>query len=308
MFISRHRHRISRCHPHFIQQHLRLHHTTHKMTLANYVTDRSTPAEYETHIARQLQVNKEHLASLTHPGSAIKLPYGNGPAPQTDGPIFFFDIDNCLYKRSLQIHDLMQQYIHDYFVRRLDLSDEDAMELQLKYYRTYGLAIQGLVKYHKIDGLEYNAKVDDALPLQEILHPDEKLRDMLIKLRGKGHCDRLWLFTNAYKNHGERCVRLLGIGDLFEGLSFCDYGKMDFVCKPQEQAFHRALKEAGGKSFENCYFVDDSAANIATAVKLGFKKAVHFVERDEDLGTTPEGAILIRDILDLPQAVPELFE
>lgn len=263
--------------------------------------------DYDAHINKILQDNEKHLQSLSHPGCKPVLPMGHGPVVKDDATIFFFDIDNCLYKRSLAIHDLMQVFIHDYFKRTLGLTDEDAHELMFKYYREYGLAIQGLVKFHKIDALEYNRKVDDALPLQDVLQPDLALRDMLLKLKSTGKCDRMWLFTNAYKTHGKRVVSLLGLGDLFDGLWFCDYAQDDLVCKPQEEAFHSALHQAGGSSFANCYFVDDSADNIRTAVKLGFKKAIHFVERDEDMGKTPEGAILIRDILDLPKVIPELF-
>lgn len=277
------------------------------MTLPS-VPEHATQREYDEFVTRALQENQHHLQTLTHPGSQVQPPLGNGPLKKDNATIFFFDIDNCLYKRSLAIHDLMQEYIHEYFKRTLQITDDEAHELQVKYYREYGLAIQGLVKFHKIDALDYNRRVDDALPLQEILKPDLELREMIQKLKSKGHVDRMWLFTNAYQNHGKRVVSLLGLGDLFDGLWYCDYSRETLVCKPQEKAFYEALEQAGGSSFKNCYFVDDSADNIRTAVRLGFKKAIHFVEREEDLGQTPEGAVLIRNILELPKVVPELFQ
>jgi pyrimidine and pyridine-specific 5'-nucleotidase len=277
------------------------------MTISQLPTN-ATKEQYEESINKILEENQHHLDSLDHAGCNTVLPLGYGPVPKDDGTIFFFDIDNCLYKRSLQIHDLMQIFIRDYSKRALKMEGEEANELLMRYYKEYGLAIQGLVKFHKINALDYNRKVDDALPLQDILRPDWELRKMLEKLRAAGQCDRLWLFTNAYKNHGKRVVSLLGVGDMFDGLWYCDYDQEDLVCKPHENAFYSALEQAGGSTFSNCYFVDDSADNIRTAVRLGFKKAIHFVERDEDLGKTPEGALLIRDILDLPNVVPELFE
>ena len=280
----------------------------HIMTCTK-ISGYSSSQEYNKHIDDNLRENEEHLKSLDYPGCKVVLPLGYGPVvPRENKKIFFFDIDNCLYKRSLAIHDMMQEYIHEYFKRTLDLNDEDAHVLMFKYYKEYGLAIQGLVKFHKIDALEYNRKVDDALPLQNVLSQDLKLRSMLESLRSSGSIDRMWLFTNAYKNHGERVISLLGIGDMFDGLWYCDYAQDDLICKPNANAFHSALELAGGTDFSNCYFVDDSADNIRTAMGLGFKKAIHFVERDEDLGKTPEGALLIRDILDLPEVVPELFQ
>lgn len=123
----------------------------------------------------------------------------------------------------------------------------------MKYYKDYGLAIEGLVRHHKVDPLEYNSKVDDALPLQEVIKPNPQLRKMLEDMDREKV--RLWLFTNAYINHGKRVVSLLGIEDLFEGITYCDYGAEKFVCKPHKDMFQKAMKEAGIERAEDCYFV-----------------------------------------------------
>jgi hypothetical protein len=46
-----------------------------------------------------------------------------------------------------------------FFEDHLSLSRQDANELHYRYYREYGLAIEGLVRHHKVDALEYNSKV-----------------------------------------------------------------------------------------------------------------------------------------------------
>ncbi|KKA18659.1 Uncharacterized protein T310_7379 [Rasamsonia emersonii CBS 393.64] len=100
--------------------------------------------------------------------------------------------------------------------------------LHRKYYREYGLAIQGLTRHHKIDPLQFNREVDDALPLDDILKPDPKLRKLLEDIdRTKV---KLWLLTNAYVTHAKRVVRLLGVDDLFEGITYCDYSQPQLVC------------------------------------------------------------------------------
>jgi len=140
-------------------------------------------------------------------------------------------------------------------------------------YTQYGLAIEGLVRHHSIDPLEYNAQVDDALPLETVLKPDAKLHALL------SHIDRtkvkVWLFTNAYVNHARKVVKLLGLGELdadgkgelFEGLTYCDYGAATevvegtegdirgFVCKPHRRMFEKAMAEAGVEEMERCFFV-----------------------------------------------------
>jgi len=147
----------------------------------------------------------------------------------------------------------MADLIDTYFMKHLDLPWDDAVKLHQEYYRDYGLAIEGLVRFHKIDALEYNSEVDDALPLEEILKPDPVVQKLLEDIdRSKV---RLWLFTNAYVNHGKRVVRLLEIDDKFEGITFCNYGVVPLVCKPQTEIFVRAMQEAGVKKTEDCFFV-----------------------------------------------------
>jgi pyrimidine and pyridine-specific 5'-nucleotidase len=147
----------------------------------------------------------------------------------------------------------MSELIDQYFIKHLELSREDAYKLHQEYYTTYGLAIEGLVRHHKIDPLEYNRQVDDALPLESIISPDPELRQLLEDMDKTKV--KLWLFTNAYVSHGQRVVRLLGVDDLFEGMTFCDYSQPVMICKPHAKMYEKAMNEAGVKEFNHCYFV-----------------------------------------------------
>ncbi|BAO39974.1 protein SSM1 [Kluyveromyces marxianus] len=272
----------------------------------------SALSEYRLQTREKLRVNRQQLESLTYPGSKATFEADQPiPKPDPNLKVFFFDIDNCLYKKSLRIHHLMERSIQEYFQRLLDLDDATAAELRNNYYKTYGLAIKGLVDHYEIDAMEYNDLVDESLPLQDILKPDLEQRKILQRIRDSGKFDKMWLFTNAYKNHGIRCVRLLGIADLFDGITYCDYSQHDLVCKPDTRAFEKAKIQSGLGSYSNAYFIDDSAGNIRTAIKLGFKKAIHLVERetpDEPLGSSPEEAVVINSITELPKACFEIFE
>lgn len=151
------------------------------------------------------------------------------------------------------VHFHMTLLIDQYFMTHLELSKEDAYKLHMDYYKTYGLAIEGLVRHHKIDPLDFNRKVDDALPLDDIIKPDPQLRKLLEDI-DKSKV-KLWLFTNAYITHGQRVVRLLGVDGLFEGITFCDYASTTLICKPHEEMFTKAMREAEVKDFKDCYFV-----------------------------------------------------
>lgn len=147
----------------------------------------------------------------------------------------------------------MADLIDEYFATRLGVTEEEAIRLHQDYYKNYGLAIEGLVRHHQIDPLDYNAKVDDALPLEGIIKPNPQLRKLLEDIDTSKV--RLWLLTNAYVTHGKRVVKLLGIDDLFEGLTYCDYSKIPIICKPHPDMYTKAMAEAGVERREDCYFV-----------------------------------------------------
>ena len=237
-------------------------------------------------------------------------------------PVLFFDIDNCvsfkpywymhslmviskLYSRSKPIQRLMSDLIDKYFMDNLSLTQEDAFHLHMKYYKEYGLAIEGLVRHHKVDPLEYNSKVDDALPLEDVLSPDQDLRKLLLDI-DKSKV-KLWLFTNAYVTHGKRVVRLLGIDDLFEGITYCDYAAKRFVCKPHREIFEQAQRDAGIASVDQCFFVDDSALNCRAAQALGWTTA-HLVETTEDPPAVPASKYQIRSLQELRDVLPQFFK
>lgn len=239
-----------------------------------------------------IDLNPAGRPMADHPGLVPHLQYGFGPIPEgvPNKRIFLFDIDNCLYERSTMIHDMMQVKIHQYFKDTLDLNDECAHKLHVDYYRTYGLALEGLVQNHQVDAIDYNLKVDDALDLESVLCYNPKLREMLIRLRELGQFDIFWLVTNAYKTHALRVISILGVGDLFDGLTFCDYSKYPIICKPMNEFYYRLLdllriNKDDHDALSRLYFVDDSGLNVKAAHDLGFGHVYHYVERQEEFNS-----------------------
>ncbi|CAI4210550.1 unnamed protein product [Parascedosporium putredinis] len=163
------------------------------------------------------------------------------------------DIDNCLYSKSRRVHDRMALLIDQYFQKHLDLPEEEAIRLHSEYYKNYGLAIEGLVRHHQIDPLEYNTKVDDALVLEDVIVPDPELRSLLEDIDKTKVT--MWLFTNAYINHGKRVTKLLEVDDLFEGITYCDYSRSPLICKPNRLMYEKGMREAGVSRVEDCFFV-----------------------------------------------------
>ncbi|XHG06288.1 hypothetical protein AWENTII_009493 [Aspergillus wentii] len=199
----------------------------------------------------------------------------------------------------------MQKLIRQFFVTHLSISAEEAHDLHRRYYREYGFAIEGLSRHHKIDPLVFNREVDDALPLDDILKPDQKLRKLLESFDTTKV--KLWLLTNAYVTHAKRVITILQIEDLFEGITYCDYGQLPLVCKPSAEMYEKAEMEAGALSTEQCYFIDDSFLNCKHASVRGWR-TVHFVESMVPAPQVPASEYAIQDLDELRTLFPELFK
>ena len=194
--------------------------------------------------------------------------------------------------------------LDDYFVRHLELPPDDARQLHAKYYKDYGLAISGLVKYHKIDPMAYNREVDDALPLDDLIKPDSRLRRLLADIDKSAV--KLWLFTNAHITHAQRVVKLLGVDDMFEGITFCDYSKEPLLAKPHADMFEKAERESGSGETNDCYFVDDSLLNCQHATARGWT-VVHKLEYED---AEPENRGIkyqVRDLDELRDIFKQFF-
>ena len=228
----------------------------------------------------------------------------------------------------------MQVLINSYFMRHLSLSDVDAQTLHEKYYKDYGLAVSGLALHHKIDPLGFNREVDDALPLEDIITSNPQLRQLLDDI-DKSKV-KLWLFTNAHVTHARRVVQLLGVEDMFEGLTYCDYSKEPLHPKPHTEAYEKAEVEAEVFSVQDCCFVgkytkknvtsntgltawllictqlieinpDDSHLNCRYAQQRGWT-TVHLLEPEDPDPEVKAAKYQIRDLEELRDVFPEIFK
>ncbi|CCF56448.1 hypothetical protein KAFR_0B01490 [Kazachstania africana CBS 2517] len=254
------------------------------MTILNDTYESKT--EYRRQIRLQLKRNKQHLESLDYKGTRVKnefqLDCSFYPKPNPNCKIMYFDVDNTLYSKSTGIEKAMLQLIYNYLIVELDLSYKQAIELVHVYNEKYGMVLSGLIKNFNINIKQFNEMCDDALPLQHFIEgPDLKLRKMLIDLKQTTKIDKFWIFTNSYKNHALRCIKILGIADLFDGITYCDYFANDFMCKPSPAFFDKLRLESGLADWNNALFIDDNINNIEAASYIGMKVCFHIAEKDK---------------------------
>lgn len=208
--------------------------------------------------------------------------------------VLFFDLDDTLYSNSNGLWEAIRGRMTDYLRDPLGFPPGEIPELRRSYFETYGTTLRGLQINHSVDTEEYLAYVHD-LPLEEYISPDPLLRDLLVSLP-----QRKWIFTNADSNHAIRVLGILGLEDCFDGI--IDVRALGFLCKPEPQAYQRALAVANETDPANCVLFEDSLRNLTPAQAAGFTTVL--VGTNE---TQPGADYSVKKLDDLPQVFPQLW-
>jgi putative hydrolase of the HAD superfamily len=175
---------------------------------------------------------------------------------------FFIDLDDTLYPHDNGVWHAIGARIQEYLIQRLGLDAERADKIRATYLHQFGTTLNGLRAHHNVDPFDYLAFVHD-IPLETMLKPDEKLRQVLSSIP-----QRKIIFTNASREHAQRVITLLGISDLIEQI--IDIVSLEFVNKPDPAAYQRALSLSGDPDPAECIMIDDRANNLVPAGALGF--------------------------------------
>jgi pyrimidine 5'-nucleotidase len=206
----------------------------------------------------------------------------------------YFDLDDTIYPSSsglwLDIRARMEKYMHE----RLGLTWDQIPEIRQMYLEKHGTTLRGLQLNYQVNSDDYLSYVHN-LPLERYLQPNPELRSLLLSLP-----QRRWIFTNADKKHAIRVLDTLELSDCFHGI--IDLLAMDFACKPEKDAYIRALQISGNPNPENCILLDDAPRNLAPAQELGFLTILVGSN-----GHHPKANHSIRNLTDLHQKVPELW-
>ncbi len=215
----------------------------------------------------------------------------------------FFDLDDTLYRSDNGLWEVIRERMSLFMVQRLNMSPSQVEVLRERYYREYGTTLRGLQLHYQVDANEYLAFVHDV-DLQAYLQPDPALREMIHSLPQKK-----WIFTNADANHALRVLDILRLENCFEGI--IDIRALEFVCKPEPQAFERALFLAGSPSPGSCVLCDDALHNLSVARELGFVTVWvnHNAQRTGANKLPPYSSThyAVQSLVDLPQVLPELW-
>lgn len=201
------------------------------------------------------------LASVL--ASKLHQSYEKIGEPRDFDTVLFLDLDNCMYPRSCGFQKEFTTVIPKYYVDRLGMTQEKALQKYRHYHDTFHSSLRGLYQ-----DAEYNSgfNVDDYIAFQDkhlnysLIQPDARLRSTLERVRA-----RLIVFTNSEKTHAKRALKQLNIYDLFEGIVFSNFRDPQYVSKPKSKAYTTAISAASlGHEHRTLefYFVDDERRNV----------------------------------------------
>jgi putative hydrolase of the HAD superfamily len=216
----------------------------------------------------------------------------------------FFDLDDTLYDPRNGLWEAIRRRMSLFMAERLEIPPETIPSLRRQYFEQYGTTLRGLQIHYHVDSDEYLDFVHD-LPLDQFLQPRPELRQMLLSLP-----QRRWIFTNADDRHALRVLKQLDLEGCFEGI--IDVRAIRFACKPEPEAYQRALALAGDPASQECVMLDDSERNLSPARHIGFttilvspngKLAAALAQASLDGGPS----YILKDLLELPRVMPELW-
>jgi putative hydrolase of the HAD superfamily len=181
-------------------------------------------------------------------------------APSRSFRAVVFDLDNTLYAPQSGLFAAIDARIGIFIQERLGLSAAAAEQMRHRFRSRYHITLRGLMVEHGIDPGDYLDFVH-AVPVDLLLAPDPRLRDLLDRLGCPAH-----IFTNGSREHALRVLGRLGVTACF-GEIF-DIAATGYLPKPEPAAFRLVLRTLGLEPREVLY-VDDLPRNLATAADLG---------------------------------------
>jgi len=174
-----------------------------------------------------------------------------------------FDLDDTLYPPTSGVWDAIGARINQFLLDNLKLTPDNVNQVRQYLFNTYGTTLRGLQTEYGIDPYKYLNYVHH-IPLETFLQPNPALKQMLKKLSS-----RKVIFTNSDQNHALRVLGQLALDGIFERI--IDVLDVAPYCKPQPEAFEKALLMMGKPDPARCVIIDDSLRNIQTAREMGFK-------------------------------------
>ena len=172
-----------------------------------------------------------------------------------------FDLDNTLYSPEEDIFSQIDKRMTEFIISKFNVNEEEAFNIQKKYFLEYGTTLSGLMKRENIDPDEFLEFVHDIN--LEILKPNIELSKIIKNLPG----DK-FIFTNGSKKHAENVLEQLEMSGIFDDIF--DIKESNFIPKPNINAYLNFIDKTKIEPDVSIMF-EDIGRNLEAAKKLGMK-------------------------------------
>tara|TARA_Y100001935_G_C17239420_1_gene474842 strand:- start:427 stop:1113 length:687 start_codon:yes stop_codon:yes gene_type:complete len=172
-----------------------------------------------------------------------------------------FDLDNTLYSPEENIFSQIDKRMTEFIISKFNVNEEEAFNIQKKYFLEYGTTLSGLMKRENIDPDEFLEFVHNIN--LEILKPNIELSKIIKNLPG----DK-FIFTNGSKKHAENVLEQLEMSGIFDDIF--DIKDSNFIPKPNINAYLNFIDKTKIEPDVSIMF-EDIGRNLEAAKKLGMK-------------------------------------
>ena len=172
-----------------------------------------------------------------------------------------FDLDNTLYSPEEDIFSQIDKRMTEFIISKFNVNEEEAFNIQKKYFLEYGTTLSGLMKRENIDPDEFLEFVHDIN--LEILKPNIELSKIIKNLPGEK-----FIFTNGSKKHAENVLKQLEMSGIFDDIF--DIKESNFIPKPNINAYLNFIDKTKIEPDVSIMF-EDIGRNLEAAKKLGMR-------------------------------------
>ena len=186
-----------------------------------------------------------------------------------------FDLDNTLYPPSAGLMEQVNVRIREYVCDLLDVSEDEAREVQKRLCASHGTTLRGLMATEGVDADDYLA-FEETLDYS-VLPTSSPLEATIAELPG-----RAIVFTNGSEPYARRVLNRLGLDGVLD--TVFDIRAAQLLPKPFAETYERFIAEFDIDVARSIFF-DDMATNLTVPQQLGMHTGL--VTPEEPSATTP---------------------
>jgi len=198
--------------------------------------------------------------------------------------VWLFDLDNTLHDAGAWVFGALRDAMGEYVAQALQLSADEARQLNIRYWHRYGATLLGLMRHHGVRAAHF-------------LHHTHVLPGLEQRVRGHAHDNaalarlpgRRIVLTNAPRAYALRVLSALGIARHLDGLIAIDDMTMFGQLRPKPDT--RMLRRIAVRLRvppSRCVLVEDTLAHqkAARAVGMGTVWMQRYARRRRGIGPT----------------------